>query len=199
MEPFQYPSRRHHRRHGPRGYRAASEFLPWLRDEFSFRCVFCLEREQWVNTIGHFHVDHFAPTSLSPESEHLYENLLFACHSCNALKGKLVVPDPLEFLRSKSVVIGKDGSIRGLTKDAKRLITLLKLDLPSYCRRRKMVIEIVALAKEHQPALYRELMAYPETVPDLSRLKPPGGNSKPSGLANSAFARRKRRELPERY
>lgn len=199
MQPYQYPPRRHERRHQPRGYKLATDFLPWLRDEFNFRCVFCLEREQWVNTIGHFHVDHFVPTSVDPSGEVVYDNLLLACHCCNAMKGKLVVPSPLEFLRSRTIVVGQDGSIRGLTKEAKRIIDLLKLDILSYRRRRKMIIEIVALAREHQPALYRDLMAYPAELPDLSRLKPPRGNGNSSGIVSSAFVRRKRGELPETY
>lgn len=173
--------------------------MPWLRDEFNFRCVFCLEREQWVNTIGHFHVDHFLPVSLYPEKELAYENMLLACHCCNAMKGKLVVPDPLEFLRSKTVVIGTDGSIRGLTETAQELIHLMQLDIKSYRRRRKMIIDIVALAKEFQPSLYRELMGYPEDLPNLSKLKPPRGNLKPEGILASAYSRRQRGSLPERY
>ena len=45
--PFVYPSTPHQRRHGPRGYADYGTYRPWLRDEFCFRCVFCLLREQW--------------------------------------------------------------------------------------------------------------------------------------------------------
>lgn len=173
--------------------------MPWLRDEFKFRCVFCLEREQWVNTIGHFHVDHFLPTALHPDEKLDYENMLLACHCCNAIKGKLLVPDPLEFLRSKTVVIGTDGSIRGLAPSTKELIHLMQLNSKCYRRRRKMIIEIVALAKEHQPSLYRDLMGFPEPLPNLATLKPPRGNLKPEGVDNSACARRQRGELPTLY
>src|SRR5258708_6259440 len=46
-EPFQYPAAPHVRRHGPQGYADAASFRPWLRDEFTFRCVYCLQREVW--------------------------------------------------------------------------------------------------------------------------------------------------------
>ena len=59
---YRYPSRPHLRKHGPRGYRTAVDFRPWLRDEFLFRCVYCLERE--------------------------YDNLLYVCQACNLRKGK---------------------------------------------------------------------------------------------------------------
>ncbi len=39
MSPFIYPARPHTRRHGPQGYAGYASYRPWLRDEFSFRCV----------------------------------------------------------------------------------------------------------------------------------------------------------------
>lgn len=51
---FDYPELAHQRRHGPQGYAGYHSDRPWLRDEFEFRGVYCLIREQWgafpVNT-----------------------------------------------------------------------------------------------------------------------------------------------------
>jgi hypothetical protein len=44
---FRYPMSAHERRHGPRGYQDYRSYKPWLRDEFEFRCVYCLCRERW--------------------------------------------------------------------------------------------------------------------------------------------------------
>ena len=44
---FVYPVERHVRRHGPLGYSDYQSFKPWLRDEFRFRCCYCLWRETW--------------------------------------------------------------------------------------------------------------------------------------------------------
>jgi hypothetical protein len=44
---FQYPRQAHVRRHGPLGYVNYQSYKPWLRDEFEFRCVYCLWRERW--------------------------------------------------------------------------------------------------------------------------------------------------------
>ena len=41
--PFAYPTTPHTRRHGPRGYKNYKEYKPFLRDEFAFRCVYCLD------------------------------------------------------------------------------------------------------------------------------------------------------------
>ena len=46
-EVFQYPRSALIRRHGPRGYADYVSYKPWLRDEFLFRCVYCLSRERW--------------------------------------------------------------------------------------------------------------------------------------------------------
>ena len=56
--PFDYPAP-HLRRHGPMGYADYASYRPWLRDEFSFRCVYCLLREQWGRVRGLFDLDHF--------------------------------------------------------------------------------------------------------------------------------------------
>jgi hypothetical protein len=45
MPAFTYPAEPHLRRHGPQGYVDAASYRPWLRDDFAFRCVYCLFRE----------------------------------------------------------------------------------------------------------------------------------------------------------
>jgi hypothetical protein len=65
---FAYASTEHQRRHGPRGYTNYRAYKPWLRDEFTFRCVYCLSRERWYPN-GHegFAVDHLIPRSAAPD------------------------------------------------------------------------------------------------------------------------------------
>jgi len=65
--PFAYPTTPHARRHGPRGYKNYQDYKPFLRDDFTFRCVYCLERETWYpNRDASFSVDHFEPKVLNP-------------------------------------------------------------------------------------------------------------------------------------
>jgi hypothetical protein len=78
------------------------------------------------------------------------------------------------------------------------LIELLGLDSRESTRFRKRWIEIVALARQN-PDLYRELMGYPDDLPNLRCRRPPGGNTRPAGVEQSAFARRERGELPSSY
>jgi hypothetical protein len=75
---FDYASSPHQRRHGPLGYVDYQSFKPCLRDEFSFRCVFCLLRERWSAPFGAdvFVVEHLIPRTEAPERQCDYENLL---------------------------------------------------------------------------------------------------------------------------
>lgn len=55
------------------------------------------------------------------------------------------------------------------------------------------------LAAEDSRDQYVQLMGFPDDLPDLSRLRPPEGNSRPEGVQQSYFAQRQRGELPETY
>ena len=78
MEGFNYPTKPHQRRHGPTGYGDYESYRPWLRDEFLFRCVYCLNREKWYSDDVAFNIDHFLPVAVAPDMECDYstENLV---------------------------------------------------------------------------------------------------------------------------
>jgi hypothetical protein len=59
-----------------------------------------------------------------------------------------------------------------------------------------MWIENVALAKALHEDHYLRIMGFPLDLPDLARLTPPGGNSRPEGVAKSFFARKQCGDLP---
>jgi hypothetical protein len=198
MEPFDYPASEHVRRHGPGGYESYRSYRPWLRDEFTFRCVYCLKREQWGIARGTYDIDHFRPQVTHSEAGLDYGNLFYACASCNSAKGDQAVPDPCRALTAESVRVDDDGSIEGLTDDAKRTIRRLGLDGPEYREFRMMMIGISRLARSFDPELYARMMRFPDDLPDLSRLRPPS-NSRPEGVQQSCFARRQRGELPPTY
>ena len=62
LTPFAYAAVPHPRKHGPQGYANYQEYKDWLRDEFVFRCVYCLEREMWYpSRAAAFSVDHVIP------------------------------------------------------------------------------------------------------------------------------------------
>ncbi len=197
--PFDYPAAPHVRRHGPRGYSGYESYHPWLRDEFAFRCVYWLTREVWTRAYGAYAIDHFLPVATDPTLETEYGNLLYACIPCNLGKRDSLTPDPLAVLLLESVVVSDDGTIRGTTPEAARLIELVGLDRPRAVEFREMWIGIVRLAAAFDPDRHRRIMGYPADLPDLSALDPPGGNAKPEGIAASHLARKSAGTLPETY
>ena len=199
MPAFRYPERKHRRKHGPLGYQSPAEYRDWLRDEFAFRCVYCLEREQWGNRLGHFHIEHFVPKAVQPEQRLSYDNLLYSCQGCNLLKGPKTVPDPLKVFTSGTVMVRRNGSLLGRTKEAKLLIDVLQLNDESYQRRRRLMIGILSAVAKTNPALHRELLGFPDDLPNLAELKPPGGNTRPAGIKQSYYVLREAGQLPATY
>lgn len=197
--PFHYPAAPHLRKHGPRGYANYESYRPWLRDEFAFRCVYCLIRESWGLFKGVYALDHFLPVASRPDLSLEYDNLLYGCVSCNLSKGSLVTPDPLAFLLHPQVSLTEDGVLHASTAPAQKIIELLCLNRPRLCEFRELWLRIVRLAAAHDPDLFRRLLGYPNDLPDLSPLRPPEGNSRPDGITQSHHERRKRGELPATY
>lgn len=196
---FDYPELPNRRRHGPQGYASYRSYRPWLRDEFCFRCEYCLIREQWGRTSGEFELDHYMPQRLDPQQAPEYDNLLYSCASCNVSKAGQQIPDPTFVLTARQIIVQEDGTIQPLSADAGRLISVLDLNSEDYRRWRQMWIRIIQLAAQYDQQLYRELMGFPDDLPDLARLRPPRGNTRREGLKQSNFERRERGELAETY
>src|SRR5688500_10301631 len=159
--PFQYPVQLHQRQHGPHGYLDAESYRPWLRDEFSFRCVYCLVREQWGRVTRSFDLDHFVPVASAPSRRLDYDNLLYACATCNAVKGSAPAPDPCVAFVRDGVSVSEDGTMVGHTVHARRLIRQLGLDSAESTEFRRMWIDILALAYRYDRELYSRLRSYP--------------------------------------
>jgi hypothetical protein len=204
---FDYPKIKHVRRHGPSGYAEYTGFKPWLRDDFVFRCVFCLVRERMKDPGGQdsFGVEHLKPKKKNPTLICVYENLVYACLQCNSFKGELGgVPDPCLVIYANQVEVRSDGTIHGLTQAGEKMIRVLRLDRDDLTefRRRYLRMEEAA-AKNPRSDLAREFKAsifsFPQDLPDLCAARPPGGNSKPEG-ANTCYRElRNSGTLPETY
>jgi 5-methylcytosine-specific restriction endonuclease McrA len=197
MGAFDYPALPHKRRHGPQGYEDATTYRPWLRDEFAFRCVYCLLREQWGRVTGEYDVEHFRPQVNSPELGVTYDNLLYACHTCNLLKGVKELPDPTQVLTAETVRVNPDGSIEARSSEARRLIAIRGLDSDSYRRWRSIWMRNVELAAEYDQEHFRRLMGFPDDLPSLDHS--PRANTRPEGVQQTWYAKRQRGELPDVY
>lgn len=195
---FDYPEPRDHRRHDPRGYKNYSAYRPWLRDEFAFRCVYCLKREQWGQVTGDFDIDHFQPQSRVPGRRLDYANLLYACHRCNSVKLDEEVADPFIGLTNRSIKTLPDGAIEGIDAAGQKLILQLDLNSPRLVKWRLLMMRIVELAAQDQDLL-RQLTGFPTDLPRLQSRRPPAGNGRPEGIAESWFVRKQQSALPDSY
>jgi hypothetical protein len=199
MIGFEYPGSPHARRHGPAGYRNYSSYRDWLRDEFSFRCVYCLHREQWNKGGAAFHVDHFIPASADPHGKCEYSNLLYACATCNEAKQALSgLPNPCEIALKDCLLVKPDGRVDALNQYGEKLRQILKLDSPKNVEHRYRWMRVLEVLRTKEPELFREYMGFPVDLPDL-RTKQVPENSQPEGAMNCYFALRERGELPATY
>ena len=128
-----------------------------------------------------------------------YDNLIYACTTCNLTKQALVIPDPLAVLIDADVHVTEDGPIQANTPEAACLIESMGLDSEELVEFRMTWIGIIALAARCDSALFRRIMGFPGDLPDLANLLPPGGNTRPAGVDKSYRMQRERGELPSSY
>lgn len=199
---FTYPASSEDRRHGPTGYRDPSSYKPWLRDEFTFRCIYCLTREVW-RPDGHdsFSIEHVAARSTNPESIGEYDNLVYACVACNSRRQHLPLPfHPSEENLASHLRVNQHGRVESLSESGERLIELCRLNRSTLVRFRQRVLHLIGiLSKSDHPDAtdaLGQLLAWPEDMPDLGALRPPGGNERAVGVSDSFLERKRRDELP---
>lgn len=200
---FAYPEEPHQRRHGPFGYATYGSYREWLRDEFSYRCVFSLVREQWIGRKAHFDIDHFEPQSSREDLVCDYDNLLYLAHRMNLVRGKRPLPDPCKVALGKCLAIDPvTGEIRALDDIGigSKIISVLKLDSPDATEDRRKWLQVIRCFAQNDEALFRRWIGYPTDLCDLSKKQVDSDhNSRPLGIAESAFERKRTGTLPEWY
>jgi len=207
MNPFLYCRTPHDRKHSPAGYSDYSNFKPWLRDEFSFRCVYCLYREAWTQDgSDSFGIDHVVPKGRDPTQESEYRNLVYCCRRCNTFKGGQDLELQLDQLALGELFqVDKEGCIAPKNGNpfGEFLIRALQLDHPKQNQARRRIFRILEQLKHHHHLearhLVNELLGFPRDIPDLAKLAPPNGNMKHGSEQQSCFARKARKQLPSTY
>jgi hypothetical protein len=199
MVGFEYPAVPSVRRHGPEGYQDYDSYRDWLRDEFVFRCAYCLHREQWDHGGAAFHIDHFIPVTADHAGRCEYSNLVYACARCNEFKRAILsVPDPCQVAFHDCLRILNDGHVEALNDQGKKLNLVLRLDSEKNVSIRSRWMRTLESLRANDAALYREYMGFPADLPDL-RKKQVRKNYRPDGVANCYFVLRERGKLPETY
>jgi hypothetical protein len=203
--PFAYPLTKHERRHGPAGYETYSSYKPWLRDEFIFKCVYCLQRELWaIDWDASFSVEHIIPQSENPTIRCDYTNLVYACTRCNSARGTEPILDPSKAAFGDHIRLTENGLLEGLTIDGKDLIDLLHLneDPALFVRRKYLRIHSLKATKPDDAEidqLFLDSFGYPQNMPDLRTLLPPQGNKLKGSEETCYFARLSTGELDQFY
>jgi len=196
---FEYPNKPHVRRHGPAGYSDYESYRDWLRDEFLFRCVYCLHRERWYGRGGTFHIDHYVPVTSDASGACKYTNLLYACAACNESKSAILgVPDPCQLAFGDCLRVTQDGHVVSLNQHGEKLKQALLLDSPKNVEYRSQIMRILSALRNDSPDLYQEMMSFPNDLPDLRKKQPPS-NTKPQGVLSCFFALRESAQLPLTY
>lgn len=187
--PVIYLPKPHQRRHGPAGYRNYQDYKPWLRDEFTFRCVYCLERELWYpDRQASFSGDHVEPQKDAPSRVCDYTNLVYSCTRCNSYKRRVRLIDPTAVgLGIHLRVDERTGVIRAVeingkpSRDGELIIRLLHLNEDPAITNRRDAIELLVLKRdfpenERVHHLFLRRFGFPDDLPDLRDLRPPDGN-----------------------
>jgi hypothetical protein len=197
---FVYPLSPQARKHGPAGYKTYESYRDWLRDDFSYRCVFSLMREAWPQT--QFHIDHFVSQHDRPDLECEYTNLILLEGRLNLVKGKKRVPDPGKIALGECLHVQTEGECAGeiepQNETGEWLVRVLRLDSNDATRTRRQWLGILRSVAQSDEALFCELVGYPKNLPDLGATQAPE-NFKPAAVALCAARRRIDRSLPEWY
>lgn len=197
-EPFIYPAKPHQRKHGPEGYSDYADYKDWLRDEFDFRCVYCLRRESWAPRRAVWAVEHLIPRKDRKDLATIYSNLVYACATCNSWKSADRMPDPCEVAYGDILMVDSEGRIHALKPKGNTLIKVARLDDADSTEFRRKYIKLLRYYHQNDPEEYRRWMGFPKDLPDLAN-RSVKRNSKPEGARNCRFEQEKRGELPQTY
>ena len=196
--PFAYPSKPHVRRQGPQGYSKYGQYRNWLRDEFAFRCVYCLRRETWLVLRKDHELDHSLSKSEHRDKARDYDNLVFACRNCNGTKGAKNLPSPESVAYGDCLLVDESGDIHAKNKTGEEIIELLRLDGSDYTAMRRHLLNTISESRPGSKTL-QWCLGYPDDLPNLSDEPEPKANKRPNGIHDSHYERRQRGELPEYY
>ena len=199
---FVYPATPHTRKHGPRGYTTYEPYRDWLRDEFSYRCVFSLVRETWDAWSVTFDIDHREPRASRPDLTCEYDNLLYVTHRLNLVRGKRPIPDPCKFALGSCLKIhtrgDRIGFVEPLDELGEEMEWVFNLNSGRAVEYRARMLEILRTLAVSDEKRFRLMIGYPSDLTDLHK-KQNRENTRVDGLKQSAHFLRKSGLLPDWY
>ncbi len=85
MNPFVYPKQKHIRTQTPPVYKNYGSYKPYLRKEFSRKCIYCCTPDS-MRGESSSGADHYRPQKYFPHLSVVYSNLFYCCNACNSRK-----------------------------------------------------------------------------------------------------------------
>lgn len=151
-------------------YRNYRSYLDFLRDDFDFRCGYCLHRETWDQPAS-FEIDHWNSSKEPPELRAQYANLVYSCRTCNLQKLQVrLTLQPLRDNLSMHLSYSESGLAVPLTPRGKAFVRQLSLNAQSRVDLRRRWLALWALVLQ---ASKPELVAgWPTHLPNLTVVRP---------------------------
>ncbi len=156
INPYVYGKSRHQRTERPEQCKNYRRYKPTLRVEFKHRCVYCCAPDG--DRPESYAVEHYLPKKDFPRLECTYENLFYACISCNTRKGAYwprrpelkagrFIPNPCDHVMFQHL------RFNGVTVEAKTeagrfAVAMLDLNSPQATQHRTNVVTALDLLKE---------------------------------------------------
>lgn len=147
-----------------------------------------------------FSVDHVIPQVEDDTLICNYANLVYACPRCNSAKQDVKLNDPTATAFGQHRRVEADGAITALTIEGQDLIDLLHLDQRPASDVRAAYLRRLRLKEQHPSdhEIHRhfiEAFKFPDDLPDLQALRPPGGNRRAAGKESCCFELRRTNQL----
>ena len=139
-------------------------YRPWLRQDFEFRCAYCLRHEFFFGGGEAGEIDHFRPRHLFPSRVNEYRNLYWSCRKCNAVKGAkwpseaqmergLRFLDPCVEGHEDHWQTQADGVLTAFTPVGRYTIRQIRLDRPTLTQFREFLFGLQARVQGIEAAL----------------------------------------------
>jgi|SRR5579871_663693 len=167
-------------------YTDYTEYRPLLRQDFRYRCAYCLRHEGHNGGEANFHIDHFRPINgpfKRPDLKCVYTNLYYCCSECNENKAdqwpdteleeqgfRLLDPCQPEDDHDLHWQYHADGSMEAMTRVGKYTEWICLLKRPQLNHWRKQIYRLQEKMRQHEARL-EELLSPEEQAEIRSEIK----------------------------
>lgn len=139
-------------------------YRPYLRQDFEYRCAYCLRHEFFFGGGEAGEIDHHRPRHLFPGLTAQYGNLYWSCRRCNAVKGGkwpsaeqigrgLRFLDPCAEDHDDHWRTRADGTLEPVTSIGQYTVRQMRLDRPTLTQFRQFLHQLQERVRAIEAAL----------------------------------------------